>query len=178
MNQIPVATMQKFVSIAGDLLSRRIPPATLVAGIGVLVFSHLEGHAVVLPWSPLFPMAAVPGSQPQDGSHVILTREQTYEYLTKWLVTIVARVIPCTLRQLRSLLVETQGLCFRALQGNCLTYYLRPIAFWYIPLTIPGSCRISNRLPCKSGRHTRLPPEELRTYIFVRTCGLYLWCLN
>jgi len=124
VNQFPVAIIQKFASIAGDLLSRRIPPATLVASVGVLVFSHLGGRAVVLSWSPLFPMAAAPGNQPQDDSHIILTREQVYEYLTEWLVTIVARVIPCTLRQLRSLLVETQELCFRALQGNCFTYYL------------------------------------------------------
>jgi len=108
------------------VLSGRIPPATLVAGIGVLVFSHPEGRAIVLPWSPLFPKAAVSGNH---GSHVILTREQAYEYLTEWLVTIVARVIPCTLRHLRSLLVETQELCFQALQGNCLTYYLTSYRF-------------------------------------------------
>jgi len=119
MSQLPVATMQKFTTIAGQLLSKKAPlPTSLITSIGGVVISHLEDQVMILRWSPLFPTVSnenTSTAHKQNCGHVILTREQAYDAFTEWLITIVTRIIPCALLSL----VETQPLCFLALQGDC-----------------------------------------------------------
>ncbi|RPB27817.1 P-loop containing nucleoside triphosphate hydrolase protein [Terfezia boudieri ATCC MYA-4762] len=129
MAQLPALTIQKFASLAGDLLSERKPSTKLITSIGGLVFSHLEDQVMILNWSPLFSILSKKDSnkahQNSDSyKHVVLTLKQAIVALTEWLVPIVARIVPCTLLGMHSLLVEhAQGPCFLALQGICSMAY-------------------------------------------------------
>ncbi|KAF8416944.1 hypothetical protein EV426DRAFT_624835 [Tirmania nivea] len=161
VDQLPVATMQKYATIAEDLLSKKVPlPAGLIASIGGIMFSHLEDQIMILHWSPLFPSESAKNTSTghqQNCSHAILKREQAYHSLTEWLITIAARIIPYALLQMHSLLVETRRLCFLGLQGSC-----------------PNP----NNSCCKSCRHTRLGPKELRTEIATLLDAVELSCTS
>lgn len=172
MTQLPVSSLQKFASLSGDLLSNRKPPTNLITSMGGLLFSHLQDQFMILDWSPLLPIALAKGSTsaiPKDGNSVVLTLKQTCDALTEWLVPIAARIVPCALREMYLLLIErTQGPCFQALQGNYAIAASFRSLLASLPLTTIGSCRKSSDV-CKSGKHTRLFPEEVRTNISV--CG-------
>lgn len=116
--QLPVATMQKFTTISGELRTKRAPlPTSLITSIGGLELSHLENQVMILRWSPLFPTVSARYTliaHKRNCSHVVLTREQAHDAFTEWLSTIVTRILPWALLSL----VETQRLCFLGLQGD------------------------------------------------------------
>jgi len=120
LTQLPLPAMNRFAIIAGDLLAKKPPSATLFACAGALVFPHLPDQVMVLNWSPLLRRSTNPGQQPQtncDG-HMILPMEQAQHDLTAWLIPIVARAVPEVLRGICVLFDRVQSPCFFALQGN------------------------------------------------------------
>ena len=164
MAQLPALTIQKFASLTSDLLSERKPPIHLITSPGGLVFSHPQDQVIILRWSPLFSMVFKKDPAPvhqNSGNYeyVVLTLRQTMGALTGWLVPIVACIVLCTLQHMHSLLVPDP--CFLALQGNCSFFDIH-FGGGFLRLTITGLCRKQPDLR-SSGRHTKLPPEEIRT---------------
>lgn len=118
--QLPVSAMSRFAFVAGDLLAKKQPSATLLACAGALVFSHLPDQVMVFNWSPLCRTHADPGHQPQSNcnDHMIVPLEQAQQDLTAWLIPIVARVVPLGLKGVPILFDRVESPCFFALQGN------------------------------------------------------------
>ncbi|KAF8431998.1 hypothetical protein BGX38DRAFT_1277007 [Terfezia claveryi] len=162
MAQLPALTIQKFASLSGDLLSERKPSTNLITSLGGLVFSHLQDQVMILKWSPLFSIVSKKDStqaHQNSGSyeHFVLTLKQTIAALTEWLVPIAARIVPCTLLRMHTLLiVHAQDPCFLALQGLC------------------------RKQPdlCNHGVHTKLPSDEIQTNIWALLDAAGLYCAS
>ncbi|KAF8460716.1 hypothetical protein BDZ91DRAFT_738462 [Kalaharituber pfeilii] len=142
--ELPVATLSRFAILAGDLLAKAALPPTLLTGIGALLIPNLQNEAIVLNWSPLFPLlssAASNSTELHTEGYIGTTLVRVQETFSGWLISLVAPTVTSVLTRLRELKKEKSP-CFQFLQGECRRYGTE----------------------CKF-RHTKLLPDEVRANI-------------